>query len=108
MIGYALGIPITPSDNAAVAVNLAVTAVSTANRLAMPQVAAAVDQLRDVFGPVRVIDAVENGRELGQPPEPGVIAHPPHIPHSRVNRPDGGSTLPARTSHGQPDREVTP
>ncbi len=66
--------------SAAVAGPTAVTAASIANRQAMPQIAAAVDQLRAVFGPVQVIFAAEGGRELGQAPDPGVIAHPPHVP----------------------------
>lgn len=70
----------TTNRRAAVAPALAITAVSTANRQAIPQVAAAVDQLREVFGPVQVIYAAEGGRELGEAPDPGVIAHPPHVP----------------------------
>ncbi len=90
----------TTNRHGPVAPALAVTAVSTANRQAMPKIAAVVDRLRAVFGPVQVIFASEGEKNLGREPPPGVIAHPLHAPcQSRGNRPDGGSTLPARTSH---------
>lgn len=62
------------------AIHNAVTAVSIANRQTMPQIAATVDQLKAVFGQVRVIHAREGGYELGREPPLGVIAHAPHVP----------------------------
>ena len=38
-----------------------------ANRRAFPGVAEIVDQLTAAFGPVRVLHAIENGREIGKP-----------------------------------------
>lgn len=37
------------------------------NRAAMPATAAMVDRLREAFGPVRVLHAIENGKEVGKP-----------------------------------------
>jgi hypothetical protein len=38
-----------------------------ANRRAFPDTAEIVDRLSAVFGPVKVLHAVENGREIGKP-----------------------------------------
>jgi hypothetical protein len=43
------------------------------NREQMPTVAGWVDDLRAVFGDVRVVYAEENGRVVGVKPEPGVV-----------------------------------
>lgn len=40
------------------------------NRTNMPTIAAFVDQIRSVFGPVKVLWARENGHEVGKVPEP--------------------------------------
>lgn len=77
---------IADSASTPVAPDLAVTAASIAVRQPMPQIAAVVDQLKAVFGPVRVIYVVENGCELGKAPDPGVIAHPPHVPSKSRKR----------------------
>lgn len=37
------------------------------NRAAFPGVAEIVDTLTEAFGPVRVLHATENGREIGKP-----------------------------------------
>lgn len=66
------GCPSGPAKQAPIAPSTTVTAVSIANRQAMPQVAAAVDQLRSVFGPVQVVFASEGGKELGREPPPGI------------------------------------
>lgn len=39
-----------------------------ANRAAMPETARFLDELRAVFGPVRVVWASENGLVVGRPP----------------------------------------
>jgi len=69
----------TTNRHGPVAPALAVTAVSR-NRQTMPIIAAVVDQLREVFGPVQVVFASEGGKNLGREPPPGVIAYPPHVP----------------------------
>lgn len=66
------GCPSGPAKPAPLRPSAAVTTASIANRQAMPQVAAVVDQLRSVFGPVQVVFASEGGKELGREPPPGV------------------------------------
>lgn len=47
-----------------------------ANRRAFPDAAEAVDRLSDIFGPVKVLHAIENGREIGKPqPFDGIDAN---------------------------------
>ena len=41
------------------------------NRLDFPECARVVDLLQQTFGKVKVIWAIENGKEIGTRPEPG-------------------------------------
>lgn len=47
-----------------------------ANRRAFPDTAEAVDRLSEIFGPVKVLHAIENGKEIGKPqPFDGIDAN---------------------------------
>lgn len=61
-------VPIAATSQAPTTGATAATAASIANRRAMPQVATVVDQLRQAFGPVKVVFAEEGGRRLGTAP----------------------------------------
>jgi hypothetical protein len=46
------------------------------NRRAFPDTAEAVDRLSEIFGPVKVLHAIENGKEIGKPqPFDGIDAN---------------------------------
>ena len=51
-------------------------AVRNENRRAFPDTAEAVDRLSEIFGPVKVLHAIENGKEIGKPqPFDGIDAN---------------------------------
>ena len=64
------------------------------NRERMPQVAAWVDGLREVFGPVTVLYAQEGGVELGERQPQGVVAT--QTVAAEPSEPRGSRRVPAR------------